>query len=188
MSSRDSSSSAATEASTKKSKEPRGRSKTKKRTPSKYELLDRSKTKKSSCCPCPDDMSTSAKKKFKELKDDMSTSAKKKFKELKDGKFLVQLQLLVVAIFLVLPLTLLLCLVTNSVQSDSTWLGFVVHLYISATCVIITLGAFLLKGLLLPPLYLAVLAINFLLWLFNCNETVVDQIVATAAAGPDFQV
>ena len=168
MSSRDSSSSAATEASTKKSKEPRGRSKTKKRTPSKYELLDRSKTKKSSCCPCPDNM---------------STSAKKKFKELKDGKFLMQL--LVVALFLVLPLTLLLCLVTDSVQSDSTWLGFVVHLYISATCVIITLGAFLLKGLLLLPLYLAVFAINFLLWLFNCNETLV---VTTAAAGPDLQV
>ena len=184
MSSRDSSSSAATEASTKKSKEPRGRSKTKKRTPSKYELLDRSKTKKSSCCPCPDDMSTSAKKKFKELKDDMSTSAKKKFKELKGGKFLMQL--LVVALFLVLPLTLLLCLVTDSVQS--TWLGFVVHLYISATCVIITLGAFLLKGLLLLPLYLAVFTINFLLWLFNCNEPVVEQILTTATTGPDLQV
>ena len=98
------------------------------------------------------------------------------------------MQLLVVALFLVLPLTLLLCLVTDSVQSDSTWLGFVLHLYIGATCVIITLGAFLLKVLLLLPLYLAVFAINFLLWLFNCNETVVDQIVTTAAAGPDLQV
>ena len=93
-----------------------------------------------------------------------------------------------VALFLVLPLTLLLCLATDSVQSDNTWLGFVLHLYISATYILLTLAAFLFKGLLLLPLYLAVLTINFLLWLFNCNETVVDQIVATAAAGPDLQV
>ena len=102
---------------------------------------------------------------------------------MKIKEFLV---LMVVALFLVLPLTLLLCLATDSVQSDNTWLGFVVHLYINATCVLITLGAFLLKGLLLLPLYLAVFTINFLLWLFNCNETVVDQIVT--AAGPDLQV
>ena len=126
MSSRDSSSSAATEASTKKSKEPRGRSKTKKRTPSKYELLDRSKTKKSSCCPCPDDMSTCL---------IITLGAFKKFKELKDGKAKFLMQLLVVALFLVLPLTLLLCLATDSMQNDNSWLGFIVHLYISATCV-----------------------------------------------------
>ena len=170
MSSRDSSSSAATEASTKKSKEPRGRSKTKKRTPSKYELLDRSKTKKSS------------------RSNSLSTSAKKKSMErmTMTGKFLMQL--LVVALFLVLPLTLLLCLATDSVQSDNTWLAFVVHLYTNATCVLITLAAFLLKGVLILPLYLAVFTINFLLWLFNCNETVIDQIVTSAAAIPDIQV
>ena len=177
MSSRDSSSSAATEASTKKSKEPRGRSKTKKRTPSKYELLDRSKTKKSSRSNSLADMSTSAKKKSKEFLMNL---------QMKNGKFLMQL--LVVALFLVLPLTLLLCLATDSVQSDNTWLGFVLHLYISASCVLLTLAAFLFKGLLLLPLYLAVLTIKFLLWLFNCNETVVDQIVTSAAAGPDLRV
>merc|ERR1719500_1569417 len=95
------------------------------------------------------------------------------------------MQILVVALFLVLPLTLLLCLATDSVQSDNTWLGIVLHLYISATCVLLTLAAFLFKGLLLLPLYLAVLTINFLLWLFNCNETVVDQIIAPAAAAAD---
>ena len=82
-----------------------------------------------------------------------------------------------VALFLAIPLTLLL-----------TWLGFVAHLYISATCILITLAAFLLKGLLLLPLYFAFATINFLLWLCNCNETVVDQIVTTAAAGLDLQV
>merc|ERR1711913_124355 len=96
-------------------------------------------------------------------------------------------KLLVLALFLVLPLTLLLRLATSSMQSDNTWLGFVVHLYISATCVLITLGAFLLKALHLLPLYLAFITINFLLWLFNCNKPVVDQIVTTAAAGPDLQ-
>ena len=165
MSSRDSSSSAATETSKKKSKEPRGRSKTKERTASKYELLERSKTKKSSRSNSTANMSTAAMKKSK--------------------GFLVKYgKLLVVALFLVLPLTLLLCLATNSVQSDNTWLGFVAHLYISTTCVLITLGAFLLKALLLLPLYLAFFTINFLLWLFNCNETVVDQIVTTAAVDP----
>merc|ERR1719500_2735929 len=92
-----------------------------------------------------------------------------------------------VALFLVVPLTLLLCVAIDPVQSDNTRLGFVVHLYISATSVLITLAAFVLKGLLLLPLYLAFFTINFLLWLFNCNETVVDQIVTTTAAGPDLQ-
>jgi hypothetical protein len=94
-----------------------------------------------------------------------------------------------VALFLAIPLTLLLCLTTDTVQSDNTWLGFVAHLYISATCILITLAAFLLKGLLLLPLYFAFATINFLLcWLFNCNETVVDQIVTSAAAGLDLQI
>ena len=168
-----SSSSDTTEASKKKSKEPRGRSKSKKRTASKYELLDRSKTKKSSRSNSLADMSTSAKKKSMER---MTMT----------GKFLMQL--LVVALFLVLPLTLLLCLATDSVQSDNTWLAFVVHLYTNATCVLITLAAFLFKGLLLLPLYLAVFTINFLLWLFNCNEPVVEQILTTATTGPDLQV
>ena len=165
MSSPDSSSSAATETSKKKSKEPRGRSKSRKRTASKYELLERNKTKKSSRSNSLADMSTSAK------------------------EFLVKYgKLLVVALFLVLPLTLLFCLATDFVQSDKFWLSFVAHLYISATYVLITLSAFLLKALLLLPLYLTFFTINFLLWLFNCNETVVDQIVTTAAAGPDLQV
>ena len=93
-----------------------------------------------------------------------------------------------VALFLAIPLTLLLCLATDTVQSDNTWLGFVAHLYISATCILIVLAAFLLKGLLLLPLYFAFATINFLLWVFNCNETVVDQSVTTAAAGLDLQV
>ena len=176
-----SSSSDTTEASKKKSKEPRGRSKSKKRTASKYELLDRSKTKKSSRSNSLADMSTSAKKKSKEFLMNLQMNL-----QIKNGKFLMQL--LVVALFLVLPLTLLLCLATDSVQSDNTWLAFVVHLYTNATCVLITLAAFLLKGLLLLPLYLAVFTINFLLWLFNCNEPVVEQILTTATTGPDLQV
>ena len=98
------------------------------------------------------------------------------------------MQLLMVALFMVIPITLLLCLATDTVQSDNTWLGFVAYLYISATSVLITLAAFLLKGLLLLPLYLAFDTINFLLWLFNCNKTVVNQIVTTAAASLDLQV
>ena len=48
-----------------------------------------------------------------------SSPAKKKIKE-----FLVTygMQLLMVALFLVIPLTLLLCLATDTVQSDNTWL------------------------------------------------------------------
>ena len=56
---------------------------------------------------------------------------------------------------MVIPITLLLCLATDTVQSDNTWLGFVAHLYISATSILITLAAILRKGLLLLPLYLA---------------------------------
>merc|ERR1719234_2477960 len=118
-----------------------------------------------------------------------SPSAKKKMKEFfsKDGKFLI-MKPLVVALFLVLPLTLLLCIATDPVQSDNTSLGLVVHLYTSATSLLITLAACVLKGLLLLPFYLAFFTINVLLWLFNCNETVVEQIVTTAAAaGPDLQ-
>ena len=176
MSSRDSSS-AANATSRKKSQEPRGRSRTKKKTASKYELLEKTKPVSSSSSEVP--KKTAPK----------SPSAKKKMKEFfsKDGKFLI-MKLLVVALFLVLPLTLLLCIATDPVQSNNTRLGFVVHLYISATSVLITLGACILKGLLLLPLYLAFFTINFLLWLFNCNETVVDQIVTTATTGPDFQV
>ena len=82
---------------------------------------------------------------------------------------------------MVISITLLLCLATDTVQSDNTWLGFVAHLYISATSILITLAAILLKGLLL--LYLAFATRNFLLWLFNCHKT-----VATAAASLDLQV
>ena len=82
---------------------------------------------------------------------------------------------------MVIPITLLLCLATDTVQSDNTWLGFVAHLYISATSILITLAAILLKGLLL--LYLAFATRTFLLWLFNCHKT-----VATAAASLDLQV
>ena len=146
---------------------------TKKRTASKYELLAKKKPSSSATS----ESSVEAPRK---------TAPKSSPAMKKNGSLLMQI--LVVALFLVLPLTLLLCLATDSVQSDNTWLGFVLHLYISATCVLLTLAAFLFKGLLLLPLYLAVLTINFLLWLFNCNETVVDQIVATAAAGPDLQV
>ena len=70
-----------------------------------------------------------------------------------------------------------------ALQSDNTWLGLVAHLYISATSILITLAAILLKGLLLLPLYLAFATRNFLLWLFNCHKT-----VATAAASLDLQV
>ena len=71
------------------------------------------------------------------------------------------MQLLVVTLFLVLSITFILCLATDN--TNNTWLGFVVHLYISATYVIIALGAFLLNGLLLIPLYLAFFTINILL-------------------------
>ena len=64
-----------------------------------------------------------------------------------------------VALFMVIPITLLLCLATDTGQSDYTWLGFFAHLYISATSIFITLAAFLL----LLPLYLAFATINFLL-------------------------
>ena len=95
------------------------------------------------------------------------------------------MQLLVVALFLVLPLTLLLCLATDSVQRENnTWLGFIVHLYIVASSVLISLAALLAKWMILIPIYLASFALTFLLWLF-CNETAVQQI---AAAGPSLQV
>merc|ERR1712192_13790 len=143
-----------------------------KKTASKYELLEKTKPK--------GPKKTASK----------SSSAKKKMKEFfsKDGKFLI-VKLLMVALLLVLPLTLLLCITTDPVQIDNTWLGFVVHLYISATSLLITLAACMFNGLLLLPLYLAFFTINFLLWLFNCNsETVVEQIVTTtAAAGPELQ-
>ena len=185
MSSRDSSSSSSASSATsrKKSQEPRGRSKSKKKTASKYELFEKNKPKSSSTSE------SSKESPKKKTAPKSSSSAKKKIKEFfsKDGKFLM-MKLLMVALFLVVPLTLLLCVATDPVQSDNTRLGFVVHLYINATSVLITLAAFVLKGLLLLPLYLAFFTINFLLWLFNCNETVVDQIVTTAATGPDLQV
>ena len=180
MSSRDSSSSSSASSATsrKKSQEPRGRSKSKKKTASKYELFEKNKPKSSST-------SESSKEAPKKTAPKSSSSAKKKIREFfsKDGKFLM-MKLLMVALFLVVPLTLLLCVATDPVQSDNTRLGFVVHLYISATSVLIILAACVLKGLLLLPLYLAFFTINFLLWLFNCNETVVDQIVTTAATDP----
>ena len=47
-----------------------------------------------------------------------------------------------VALFIVIPITLLLCLATDTVQSKNTWLSFVAHLYISAISVLTTLAAF----------------------------------------------
>ena len=67
------------------------------------------------------------------------------------------MQLLMVALFMVIPITLLLCLATDTVHCraiTNTWLGLVAHLYISATSILITLAAFLLRGLLLLPLFL----------------------------------
>ena len=88
------------------------------------------------------------------------------------------LQLLVLSLLLVFPLTLLFSTTTNSV------LGFVAHLYVNATSVIISLGALLLKLLLLLPLYLASFASVFFLWLFNCNQqSVLEQIVLQPADG-----
>ena len=54
------------------------------------------------------------------------------------------MQLLMVALFMVIPITLLLCLATDTVHCRA----IVAHLYI------ITLAAFLLRGLLLLPLFL----------------------------------
>ena len=167
MSDSSSSSSAAT-ATTKKS---RGRSKTKKMTAANYELLAKKK---------PSSPSSSSESSVEAPK---SSPGKKKVKESLVKNSMLLMQFLVVALFLVLPITLILCLATD--YTDNTWLGFVLHLYISATCVLITMSAFLLKMLLLLPLYLAFFTISFLIWLF-CSETVVDQIVTSA--GPDIQV
>ena len=88
------------------------------------------------------------------------------------------LQLLVLSLLLVFPLTLLFSTTSNSV------LGFVAHLYVNATSAIISLGALLLKWLLLLPVYLASFASVFFLWLFNCNQhSVLQQIVAPPADG-----
>ena len=101
----------------------------------------------------------------------------------KDDKFLMQL--LVSAVLLLLPITLLLCLATDSVQRENNaWLGFIVHLYIVASSVLISLAALLAKWMILIPLHLASFVVTFLLWLF-CNEAAVQQI---AAAGPSLQV
>ena len=118
----------------------------------------------------------------------LEISAEASKKKIMEFSVTYGMQLLMVALFLVIPITLLLCLATDTVQSDNTWLGFVAYLYISATSVLITLAAFLLKGLLLLPLYLAFTTINFLPWLFNCNETVVNHTVTTDAASIDVQV
>ena len=88
------------------------------------------------------------------------------------------LQLLVLSLLLVFPLTLLFSTTSNSV------LGFVAHLYVNATSVIISLGALLLKWLLLLPVYLASFASIFFLWLFNCNQqSGLEQIVPQPADG-----
>ena len=88
------------------------------------------------------------------------------------------LQLLVLSLLLVFPLTLLFSTTSNSV------LGFVAHLYVNATSVIISLGALLLKWLLLLPLYFASFASVFFLWLFNCNQqSGLQQIVPQPADG-----
>ena len=61
---------------------------------------------------------------------------------------------------MVIPITLLLCLATDTVQSDNTWLGFVAHLYISATSILITLAAFTQGTAPPPPLPLAAASLD----------------------------
>ena len=189
MSSSDSSASATTASPRKKF---RSRSKTKKPS-NNYNLL----VKKAKEMPSTD--SNSSKKNTKKSSNHYTLLAKKSlsvtkeffmkslsttkefFKE--DGKFLMQL--LVSAMLLLLPITLLLCLATDSVQRENNaWLGFIVHLYIVASSVLISLAALLAKWMILIPLQIASSALTFLLWLF-CNETAVQQI---AAAGPSLQV
>ena len=100
----------------------------------------------------------------------------------KDDKFLMQL--LVSAVLLLLPITLLLCLATDSVQRENNaWLGFIVHLYIVASSALISLAALLVKWMVLIPLYLVSFALTFPFWLF-CKETAVVQI----ATSPSLQV
>ena len=95
-----------------------------------------------------------------------------------DEEVRLLLQLLVLSLLLVFPLTLLFSTTSNSV------LGFVAHLYVNATSAIISLGALLLKWLLLLPLYLASFASIFFLWLFNCNQqSGLEQIVPHPADG-----
>ena len=188
MSSSDSSASATTATPRKKS---RSRSKTKKSS-NNYNLL----VKKAKKMPSTD--SNSSKKNTKKSSNHYTLLAKKSlsvtkeffmkslsttkefFKE--DDKFLMQL--LVSAVLLLLPITLLLCLVTDSVQRENnTWLGFIVHLYIVASSALISLAALLVKWMVLIPLYLVSFALTFPFWLF-CKETAVVQI----AAGPSLQV
>ena len=99
------------------------------------------------------------------------------------GKLL--LQTLTVALLLVFPFTLLLCLATNL---ENTCLGLVLHVYINATTALIAMTFLLLKGLLLCTLNLSIFALNFLLWLFNCNETVAQLVVTQTDDGPGLQV
>ena len=95
------------------------------------------------------------------------------------------LQTSTVALLLVFPITLLLCLPTNL---ESTCLGLVLHVYINATTALIAVAFLLLKGLLLCTLNLGIFALNFLLWLFNCNETVAQLVVTKTYDGPGLQV
>ena len=188
MSSSDSSASATTASPRKKF---RSRSKTKKPS-NNYNLL----VKKAKEMPSTD--SNSSKKNTKKSSNHYTLLAKKSlsvtkeffmkslsttkefFKE--DDKFLMQL--LVSAVLLLLPITLLLCLATDSVQRENnTWLGFIVHLYIVASSALISLAALLVKWMILTPLYLVSFALTFPFWLF-CKETAVVQI----ATSPSRQV
>ena len=45
------------------------------------------------------------------------------------------IEFLMVALYMVIPVTLLLCLATDTVQSDNTWLDLVAHFYVSATSI-----------------------------------------------------
>ena len=138
--------SAATATSRKNSKKSRGRSNTKKRTTPKYELLAKKKPSLlSSFCH----LENSVEAPMKTVP--QSSFAKKKIME-----------------FLVWHAALDGCSLHGdphhspplprhchcALQSDNTWLGLVAHLYISATSILITLAAFLLRGLLLLPLFL----------------------------------
>ena len=76
---------------------------------------------------------------------EISVEAPKSFpakKKIMEFSMTFGLQLLMVALFRVIRITLLLCLATDTVQSENTWVSFVAHLYISAISVLTTLAAF----------------------------------------------
>ena len=190
MSSSDSSSPSSATTATPRKKS-RSRSKTTKSS-NNYDLLVKkakkspstdSSSSKKNATKSPNNYTLLAKKSLSTTKEffNKSLSTTKEFFK-KDDKFLMQL--LVSAVLLLLPITLLLGLATDSVQRENnTWLGFIVHLYIVASSALISLAALLVKWMILIPLYLVSFALTFPFWLF-CKETAVVQI----AAGPSLQV